>query len=105
MIHHVAIFFDSYSRKLYAAPGKTIAARGDMLVLHAVNTEVRLTVVGRKWFGEKLARSIRKGKKASVRIPKNKGLAPAGVYAFKAYSPQYDLYAIGGSYPKVIIYD
>jgi hypothetical protein len=105
MTHHIGIFYDRFSKKLYAAPGKAVVGRGDRLILHAVNTEIIVSTRHPEVIRFESELKLKRGEKIAVTVPTNKKIAPAGVYTYRAYSTKYKVHAIGGSYPKVIIYD
>jgi len=97
-IHHIAIFFDDCSGVLYAVPGTTIAGRGDKIVVHAINRRIEL------WLARVSKKKTKIEKRGKKPFPIPVATRP-GIYHYRAYSPDDRLYAIGGSYPKVIIYD
>jgi len=108
---HIAIVWDSQDETLYAVPGRVLATYHDTIVVHAVNRDIEFSAGDSKPFGKqyhelvsKLKGLVRRGQSYSLKVP-GRGKVQPGIYSYKAYSPEEKVYAVGGSYPKVIIYD
>jgi hypothetical protein len=108
---HIAIVWDRKDETLYAVPGRVLATYGDTIVVHAVNRCIELSAPDPSPFGKPyhklwhaLNGLIPVGKSFTFKVP-GKRYIKTGIYGYRAYSPDEKVYAVAGSYPKVIIYD